>query len=225
MASSCGLSHRGYSQEALALAHAQVMAENEHFEALAAENAAAVGVGKSDHNVDDDDDMVMPVCMPNPDVLLQIFDGIFFSSKSSSPVAGFTHLLLRVALTLQGLMGFVLLGGAIGALSGRVELALPEDLQHLIATAGDEVGIDRRTAALLVPAAAGLAKIAAIAAFWFGGPMIELCATGGLAVMFMLVAYVHWTAGLTVLPPIIFFVLAVLKLCTAPRKEAVDKVE
>ena len=213
------------------LASAQVAAENEEaYARLYAAQAlhdnkdsvAAADGAAAKYQIDPD---LLPACMPSPDVLLQIMDSIFGAAGGGRPVADFTHLLLRVTLTMQALMGFVLLGGVVGAYFGHPELALPQDMQHLVATAGDEFGITQFAAALVIPAAAGLGKVAAIAAFWFGGPLAEVCATLGLLVMYVLVAHVHHAAGVSVLPPAVFVALAMLKLCTATRRKLSSKVD
>ena len=112
------------------LASAQVAAENEEaYARLYAAQAlhdnkdsvAAADGAAAKYQIDPD---LLPACMPSPDVLLQIMDSIFGAAGGGRPVADFTHLLLRVTLTMQALMGFVLLGGVVGAYFGHPELAL-----------------------------------------------------------------------------------------------------
>jgi len=212
--------HRsGYSNEALALAAAQAADEAE------ADGWAAQELPTNDEHYDEDAAMALPVCMPSPDGLLLLFDSIFGPSGSGTPVRSFAHLILRVILTLKGLMGIVLLGGAIGAWIDHPGLALPEDMQLLVTTAGDVVGLTGQRAAIAVPLIAGLAEAAAIVAFWASGPAVELCATACLLVKFALVAHVHQKAGAAVLPPAVFVCLTGLKLVTAPRPKRIRKME
>ena len=152
------------------------------------------------------------------DGLVQLFDDIFIDGKVA-PIRRVAHLLLKVVLTMHGLMGFVLLVGAVGAWSGQEQLALPEQMQHLTITAGDLFGLDSRLAAILVPGAAGLGEVAAIVAFWNLGPATQSCAAGGLAIMFALVTWVHHSAGAALLPPAMFALLATLTVCVSPGRK------
>lgn len=206
-----------YSAEALALAAAQVADEVD-------EDMIALASAECDGGGDEDDALMMPVCMPSPDGLILLFDSIFGANGGGTPMRSSIHLVLKVILTFQSTMGFVLICGAVGAWAGRTEFALPADMQLLVATAGDDFGMDRPMAAVAVPMVAGLAKAAALVAFWFASPLIELFATAGLLAMFVIVAYVHHVAAVSVLPPALFALVAFLKLCTAPRAKVADKM-
>ena len=198
------------SEEALLLAAAQVAEENEHA-------ANELARQREAECADEEDDQSLPACMPSPDVLVQIFHNIF--AAGGSPMANMMYFVIKVALSLQSLMGVVMLGAAIGAWTNRPDFALPSEMQQLVSVAGNLAGLSKEAASVLIPAAAGIGQFATILAFWFSSPIVEHCATVCLIIMFGLVAYVHHAAGVSVLSPTIFMLLAVLKVCIAPGRK------
>ena len=166
----------------------------------------------------DDDDVAdqlldgLPACMPSPDGVIGLLDGFLGHGQ---PIRAVAHFCAKALLTLHALRAVVFIGCAVGLLIEEPALEPPEDMKRLTATAGELVGLPAPTAAILLPALAGTGELLAMAGFYSGWPSAEKAATVGLFIMFTCAAYVHWSAGEAVIPPLVFMGIAMLKLCTA----------
>lgn len=188
----------------------------------------------------DDDELSMPVCMPNPTSVMILLEEFLGDGR---PVRRVTCYLCKVILTLHGLMAAVMVAAALGgmrlsptiltsprklimptlnlaALLKLPSLTLPEELDRLITVAANEAGLHRDVAAICMPAIAGLGEALAVGAMWSGWRLADRMATALLALMFAIVAYVHWRAGTAILPPLAFVAIATLKFLTTTPPHA-----
>ena len=76
---------------------------------------------------------------------------------------------------------------------------------------------DYRLSGSAVMLLTGVAKISAVSAFWLPvGMALDVLATVGLLLMFLVVTHVHGLTGQPVAPPLLMAALALLKLVTTP---------
>ena len=154
----------------------------------------------------------LPACMPSPDGVIKLLDGFLGHGE---PIRAMSHLCAKALLTLHSLRAVVFIGCAVGVLIDEPALEPPDDMKRLTSVAGDLVGLPSSTAAIVLPALAGAGELLAMVGFYSGWPAAERAATVGLLSMFTCAAYVHWSAGESVIPPLVFVGLAVLKLFAA----------
>ena len=126
------------------------------------------------------------------------------------------NFMLRCVLSIHLVMGAMLVA------AGFYPLRLAHvELQQMAQAAAEELSFvvpgDYRLSGSAVMLLTGVAKISAVSAFWLPvGMALDVLATVGLLLMFLVVTHVHGLTGQPVAPPLLMAALALLKLVTTP---------